>query len=164
MSLLSARKRLISLRESSRGKNHAGDAERAGEPHALGAADGHLGAGVQLLGGAHGAGQQGHRGVLHDERVDPRGTHVAQDGLEGFELGLEDECVEGKTDFGPRAVTLGHHRGQLGPGDAGGPGAGVEAVAEAEVDGVGAGGQGSAEGGEITGRSQDFRTLHGRSH
>ena len=119
-------------------QHDAGDAEPGGEAGAFGAGDGHLGRGVDGELRADGGGEQGDGRVLDQDGVDARRGDGAQDGLDGRDLGLEEQGVDGDVELDVGAVGAG---GQVGEREVGGAGAGVEAVVEAEASSSGGGGE-----------------------
>jgi hypothetical protein len=144
----------ISATDSSR--DDAGDAQLPGELRALGARDGHLRGGVDLHRRRQRAGQQRHRGVLHDDGVDAGGGAGSQEPLEHRQLVLEDDGVQRDVGAGPGAVHLVDDGGQRLRREVGGPRARVEALVEAEVDGVGLGRQRGREAVGVTGGGEDL--------
>jgi hypothetical protein len=129
---------------------------RAATAAAAGCRQRHLGRRVELERRAHRARDRGHRGVLHDQRVDPRRGGGPHHPLDGGQLGLEDERVQGQVAAGAGGVDLRHHRRQIGQREVVGPGSRVPALVDAEVDRVGAGGQRRSQGRRAAGRRQDL--------
>ena len=135
------------------GQDHARAAQLAGQPDPFLAGDRHLGRGVDLQVGRDRADQPGEAEVLDDHRVDARLGHAPDGRLEVGQLAGEDQRVERDVAPDAPAVEQGHHLGQVGAVEVGGPGPGVVPL-EAEIDGVGA---------VLDGRDQAVRSPAGAS-
>ena len=140
--------------------HHPGQAEVRQQPDGERARRGHLGGGVDLEVGAHRARDPGDRGILDDDGVDARGRDAPQQLLDDGQLGLEHEGVERDVQPGAGAVDPRGDLVQAVGREVRGPGAGVEAVVEPEVDRVSAGGEGGREGVAVAGGGENLGAAH----
>ena len=132
------RMRPISSSDSSRASTTRSQAKRLGHADALGAGERHLRRGVHGPIGAEGVNQPRGPQVLHQHGIDPGGDGLSGGKLQCRQLVVEDERVERDVALHAAAVQVAHQRGEFVGGEVDGPGAGVQAAAEAEIDGIGA--------------------------
>ena len=130
--------------------------ERLGQRDALGARQRHLRGGVQWEVGTDPPDKPGRAHVLHEHGVDARLRHRDDHLLEVCQLVCKNERVERGIALEPAAVQRLHQPRQIPGGEIGGPGAGVEADVEAEIDGVGPVLDGRADAVPIPGGGQKF--------
>ena len=90
------------------GQDHPGKAQLPGGADALRGVDGHLGGGVEGHGGGQGLNGGGHAPVLDDEGVHPGVAGGADAVLQGGELPVEGDDVQGLVDPDAEAVGVGH--------------------------------------------------------
>jgi hypothetical protein len=131
------------------------DVEALGEFESLRGGDGHLGGRVEAEAGGDAFDKFGEAEVLDDDGVDAGVFEVAELGFGVGEFGGEDEGVEGDVTFDAVGVEEGHQAGEVFFGEVVGAEAGVEA-GHAEVDGVGAVGDGGASAVPVTGGGEEF--------
>ena len=118
-------------------QHHPPHAQRLDLADALGAAEGHLGRGVQRQLGAEPVDQPQQAEVLHQHGIDAR-RHGQPHGLLGLlQFVAEDQRVERQISFDAAGAEEGHQFGQFGGGEVDGPGPGVEAALQAEIHGIG---------------------------
>jgi len=111
------------------------------------------------------AGEGGHqfqqRGIADQHRVDAGLLGPGQGAGGAAELASAERDVQGQVDAHPGGMRGGDVGRQVLDREALGAAPGIE-FAEAEVDGVGAGGDGGGEGGRAAGRGEDLGRRHGR--
>jgi hypothetical protein len=139
-------------------QHHLAEARVLQEARLLGCADVGLGAGMQLD-GRQVLQQQAH--VLHDQRVGAGLVQLPHQAAGGLQLVITQDGVQRDEDAGVEAVGMGAQAGDVGHGVAGvGPGA---EVGPADVDRIGAMGDGGDADVGVAGRRQQFQcALPGR--
>jgi hypothetical protein len=120
----------------------------------------HLRRTVGLERGAQRTRDQRDRGILHDDRVDAGGRDAPDQLLDDWQLRLEDERVERDVGLRAGAMDPGDDLGERVAREVRGTRAGVEAIVEAEVNGVGTGGEGGCHRIAIARRRQDLGAAH----
>ena len=138
------------------GEDDAFDAEPADEVDAAGVGEGHLGGAVYWKRGGGDVEEFGKAKVLDDDGIDAGGGEGGDVVDGGGQFIGEDQGVEGDVAANVVGVEIGDDLGELVEGEIGGAMAGVE-VAEAEVDRVGAVGDGGAHGVPVAGGREEFR-------
>lgn len=131
------------------------DAEAFGEFQSLRGGDGHLGGGVEAEARGGFFYQLSKAKVLDDDGVNAGVFEVAELGFGVGEFGGEDEGVEGDVTFDAVRVEECHQAGQVFFGEVIGAQAGVEA-GHAEINGVGAVGDGGTGAVPVTGGGEEF--------
>lgn len=132
------------------------------EAEAIGGGDGHLGGGVDFDLGSELGSHFGEAEVLNDGGVDAGVLRVLELAGGGIEFAGEDEGVHGEEALHAVAVEEFHEFGEVLFGEVVGAEAGVEG-GEAEVDGVGASGDGGAGAVPVSGGGEEFG-LEGLGH
>ena len=145
----------ISATDKFAGEDHALDAELLDELNAFGFGEGHLRGAVDVEGGGERVDEFGDAEVLDDDGIDARGGDGFDVFDRGFEFVGEDEGVESEEAFDVVGVEVIHDPGKFFEREVGGAVAGVELI-EAEVDGIGAVGDGGAHGIPVAGGREKF--------
>ena len=137
------------------GEDGAVEPETVHEGETFRRRDGHLGARVEFEVRGDGAGEEGEADVLDDDGVDAGGFEETELVGGGGEFAGEDERVHGHEAADPAVVEELHDGGEIGFGEVVGAETCVEAR-EAEVDGVGAVGDGGPDAFEVAGWGEQF--------
>ena len=137
----------ISSRESSRASTGRG-------------VDGHLGGGVEGHGGGQGFDCGGHAPILDDEGVHPGAAGGADAILQGRELPVKGQDIQGLVDPDAETVGVGHGFGQFLRAEVAGIRPGAETLLP-QIDSVGAAADGGLQSFPGTDGGENFR-LHFR--
>ena len=138
------------------GEHHPLHAELLRQTDALGTGECHLRRGVQREIGTDRLDEAGGADGLDEHGVDARLSDGHDHLLELRQLVAEDERVERGVALEPPTMEHGHEPGQVVDREVRGPGPGVEAGLEAEIDGVGTVFDRGADAVPVTGGREEF--------
>ena len=142
-------------------QHHPPHAQRLDLADALGAAEGHLGRGVQRQLGAEAVHQPQQPEVLDEHGVDARRHGQPHGPLGLLQFVAEDERIERQYPLTPRVRRKVISSGNSSAAEIDGPGPGVETALQAEVDGVGAVFDGRLRAVPIAGGGHQLGMLNG---